>query len=106
MEEVWNHLREMLESGAILPSQSVWCNATVLVRKKDGGLQFCIDFCHLNAHMIKGLLPPAEDSGGIGESGRCWTFFVPRPQIGVLANKNGGGIKTVYHLHGRQFGVF
>ena len=30
-----------------------------------------------------GLLPPAEDSGGIGESGRCWTFFMLRPQIRV-----------------------
>ena len=38
VEEVWNHLREMLESGAIQPSQSVWCNTVVLVRKKDGGL--------------------------------------------------------------------
>ena len=58
-------------------------------------------------HMIeKGLLPPAKDSGGIGESSRCWKFFVPRPQIGVLANKNGGGIKAIYHLHSRQFGVF
>ena len=38
VEEVWNHLREMLESGAIQPSQSAWCNAVVLVRKKDGGL--------------------------------------------------------------------
>ena len=54
----------------------------------------------------KGLLPPAKDSGGIGESGRCWAFFLPGPQIGVLANKNGGGIETVYHLHSRQFGVF
>ena len=47
---VWNHLWEMLESGAIWPSQSAWCNAVVLVRKKDGSLWFCIDFCHLNAH--------------------------------------------------------
>ena len=38
VEEVWNNLREMLESGAIQPSQSAWCNAIVLVRKKDGGL--------------------------------------------------------------------
>ena len=32
--------------------------------------------------------------------------FVPRPQIEVLANKNGGGIKAIYHLHSRQFGFF
>ena len=44
VEEVRNHLREMLESGTIRPSQSTWCNAMVLVRKKDGGLCFCIDF--------------------------------------------------------------
>ena len=43
----------MLESGTIRPSQSAWCNAMVLVRKKDGGLCFCIEFCHLNAHMKK-----------------------------------------------------
>ena len=43
----------MLESGAIQPSQSAWCNAVVLVRKKDEGLWFYIDFCHLNVHMKK-----------------------------------------------------
>ena len=53
VEEVRNHLREMLESGAIRPSQSTWCKAVVLVRKKDGGLCFCIDFCCLNARMKK-----------------------------------------------------
>ena len=48
VEEVRNHLKEMLESGAIRPSQSAWCNAVVLVWKKDGSLHFCIDFCCLN----------------------------------------------------------
>ena len=38
VQEVWNHLQEMLESSAIWPSQSAWCNAVVWVRKKDGGL--------------------------------------------------------------------
>ena len=47
----------MLESGAIQPSQSAWCNTVVLVRKKDGGLQFCIDFCNLNACMKKDSYP-------------------------------------------------
>ena len=57
VEEVRSHLKEMLESGAIRPSQSAWCNAVVLVRKKDGGLHFCIDFHHLNAHTKKDSYP-------------------------------------------------
>ena len=57
VEEVRNHLREMLESGAIRPSQSAWCNAVILVRKKDGGLHFCIDFQCLNAHTKKDSYP-------------------------------------------------
>ena len=50
VEEVWNHLWEMLESGTIRLSQSAWCNVVVLVRKKDGSLWFCIDFHYLNVH--------------------------------------------------------
>ena len=46
----------MLESGAIQPSQSAWCNAIVLVRKKDRALQFSIDFC-LDVHMKKDSYP-------------------------------------------------
>ena len=57
VEEVRNHLKEMLESGAIRPSQSAWCNIMVLVWKKDGSLCFCIDFCHLNAHTKKDSYP-------------------------------------------------
>ena len=57
VEEVRNQLWEILESGAIRPSQSPWCNAVVLVQKKDGGLWFCIDFCHLNAGMKKDSYP-------------------------------------------------
>ena len=57
VEEVRNHLREMLESSAIRPSQSTWCNAIILVRKKDGGLHFCIDFQRLNACTKKDSYP-------------------------------------------------
>ena len=57
VEEVRNHLKEMLESGTIRPSQSAWCNAVVLVWKKDGGLHFCINFCCLNAHTKKDSYP-------------------------------------------------
>ena len=47
----------MLDSGVIHSSQSVWCNAVVLVQKKDEGLHFCIHFCSLNAYMKKDSYP-------------------------------------------------
>ena len=57
VEEVRNHLMEMLEFGVIGPSQSAWCNTMVLVRKKDGGICFCIDFHCLNACTKKDSYP-------------------------------------------------
>ena len=47
LDEVHASLHNMLDAGAICPSQSLWCNAAVLICKKDGTLHFCVDFCHL-----------------------------------------------------------
>ena len=47
----------MLEVGAIHLSQSPWCNAMVLVRKKDSTLCFCVNFRHLNAWTKKDSYP-------------------------------------------------
>ena len=47
----------MLDGGAIRPSKSPWCNAIVLVRKKDGTLRLCIDFRKLNARTKKDSFP-------------------------------------------------
>ena len=44
LDEVREHLKLMLDAGVVWPSNSPWCNAVVLVRKKDGSLHFCIDF--------------------------------------------------------------
>ena len=52
-EEVKAHIQEMLDVGAIRPSNSPWASAVVLVWKKDGKLQFCIDLQRLNARTIK-----------------------------------------------------
>ena len=56
-EEVRTSLRDMLEAGAIQPSQSPWCTTVVLIRKKDGSLRFCIDFRWLNARTKKDSYP-------------------------------------------------
>ena len=59
LDEVREHLKLMLDAGVIHPSNSPWCNAVVLVRKKDGSLHFCIDFRKLNSLTVKDshLLP-------------------------------------------------
>ena len=57
LEEVHALLRDMLDVGAICPSQWPWCKAVVLMRKKDGTLRFCVDFCRLNTHIKKDSYP-------------------------------------------------
>ena len=59
LDEVREHLKLMLNAGVIRPSNSPWCNAVVLVRKKDGSLHFCIDFRKLTSLTVKDshLLP-------------------------------------------------
>jgi hypothetical protein len=57
VQEVRQALQDMLASGAIVPSDSPWSNAVVMVRKKDGSLRFCIDFRRLNARTKKDGYP-------------------------------------------------
>ena len=57
LEEVHASLLDMLHAGVIHLSQLPWCNAVVLVRKRDGTLYFCVDFRHLNVQMRKDLYP-------------------------------------------------
>ena len=69
VEEVKNHLKEMLESGAIRPSQNAWCNAVILVQKMDRGLHFCIKFLLPKCLHKKGFLPSPKDTRGAREPG-------------------------------------
>ena len=59
LDEVREQLKLMLDAGVIWSSNSPWCNAVVLVRKKEGSLCFCIDFRKLNSLTVKDshLLP-------------------------------------------------
>ena len=50
-------VQQMLSSNVIRPSNSPWASPVVMVRKKDGSLRFCVDFCQLNAATIKDAHP-------------------------------------------------
>ena len=47
------HIQKMLDISAICKLHSPWTSAVLLVQKKDGGLQFCIDLRKLNNWTIK-----------------------------------------------------
>ncbi|XP_053391395.1 uncharacterized protein LOC128554171 [Mercenaria mercenaria] len=52
-DEEENHLNKMLEAGVIRPSVSEWASPPVLIRKRDGGVRWCVDYRALNAVSAK-----------------------------------------------------
>ena len=65
-DEVKAHIQEMLDVGAIRPSNSPWTSAVILVQKKRWKLQFCINLWKLNARTIKDAysLPRIDETLG------------------------------------------
>ena len=52
-------LQSMLEQGIVQPSESEWAAAPVIVRKRCGGLRYCVDFRKLNSVTRKDAFPIA-----------------------------------------------
>ena len=50
-------LDEQLQSGVVRPSSSAWAAATVLVRKADGSVRWCVDYRKLNDRTLKDAYP-------------------------------------------------
>ena len=53
IEEVRQHIEQLLAGGIIRPSKSPWTSNVVLVRKKNGKLRLCVDYRMLNTKTIK-----------------------------------------------------
>ena len=86
---VCQHIQEMLDGGAIRPSQSPWCNAVVLVRKKDGVAPVLHQLLPLERPNQEGCLSPALYAGDHGEHGGHLTLFLYGLEEWVLAGQNG-----------------
>ncbi|KAL5480079.1 hypothetical protein EMCRGX_G023701 [Ephydatia muelleri] len=56
-QEVRQLLTEMLKNDIIQPSNSPWSSPIILVRKRDGSTQFCIDYRKVNSVTRKDAYP-------------------------------------------------
>jgi len=63
IEEVREHIEQLLVAGVIRPSKSPYTSNVVLVRKKTGKLRLCVDYRQLNSITIKDsfALPRMEE---------------------------------------------
>ena len=104
LEGVCTSLHDMLDTGAIHPSQSPWCNAVVLVRKKDSMLRFCVDFHRLNACTKKDSYPLPQIQEALESMAGAAHFSMMDFKSGFWQIKM-APVSTAYHFHCGQSGV-
>lgn len=51
------YLQKRLDAGVVVPSCSAWASPVVLVRKKDGGVRWCVDYRKVNEATQKDAYP-------------------------------------------------
>jgi hypothetical protein len=57
LNELKIQLEGLVDKGYIYPSTSPWGCSTLFVEKKDKELRLCVDYCPLNAAIIKNKYP-------------------------------------------------
>ena len=73
LEEVKEHIRQLLEKDVIRPSTSPYASPIVLVRKGDGSLRLCVDYRKLNQKTRKDAYPiPRIDESMDSLHGAQW----------------------------------
>ena len=97
-DEVREHLREMLEIGAIRESSSPYSSNLVIVRKSDGSLRLCIDYRGVHRKTIKDAhsLQRIEDTLDCLSGARFFTKLDLRSAYWQCAVKESDKPKTVF----------
>jgi hypothetical protein len=57
LAEMKKQLEEWMDKGFIRPSSSPWGCPAIFVKKKDGTLWMCMDYCPLNVVTVKNKYP-------------------------------------------------
>jgi hypothetical protein len=57
LRELKEQLQELLDRGFIRPSVSTWGAPVLFVKKNDGSMRTCIDYCELNKVTVKNKYP-------------------------------------------------
>lgn len=104
-DEIERQISEMLQSGIVQPSQSPFSSSVLLVKKKDGSYQFCIDFRHLNAITVKAKYPVPIIEELLDELHRASWFTGLDITIGYhqICLKQGEEPKTAFQTHTGQY---
>jgi hypothetical protein len=56
--------------------EATWLSSIVVVPKKNGKLQICVDFWKLNVTMKKRSLSFTFNGGSTGHGGRAWSLLI------------------------------
>ncbi|CAN6465527.1 unnamed protein product [Victoria cruziana] len=57
LAELKKQIQKLTEKGFIQPSMSPWGAPVLFVKKKDGTMRLCIDYCVLNQVTVKNIYP-------------------------------------------------
>ena len=86
------HLKKMLDCHVIQPSTSEWSSPSVLIRKRDGDIRWCIDFRAVNQVTRKGCISITTHRAVFGCSDRSCVYEHAGYEFWVLAAIIGCGL--------------